>query len=113
MRFHKTIHKNGLTGIQYPVGKNIHAAIKASKVMADTLQDIYRDANIRLTCAGSSGAIFASLVAAEMPNQILEILHIKKPRETSHEPGDRANFLFSEKVFNIIIDDWISTGATI
>jgi len=67
-------------------------------------------------CQGSSGAILASLVIAQLkeklPMMSCNINHIKKDNEVSHS-SELPVFSNNKNTFHIVIDDFISTGATI
>lgn len=64
---------------------------------------------IVLWCRGSSGAIIAGYLASKFPES--HIVHVKKAGESSH--GTRYSDSCNGNGFNIIVDDFVSTGATI
>ena len=71
----------GLEGpIPYPVGKEIKVSINAGRCMARCLNTIFGNNDMRLICAGSSGAILSSIIATQLAS-VVEIIHVKKAGE--------------------------------
>jgi orotate phosphoribosyltransferase-like protein len=113
----KTIHAD-FTTIKYPVGDYIQYNIPIIKYMGDKIKLILiekklnTDAQINLICSGSSGAIIASIIATILYDKFEKVCirYIKKDGENSHG----FSYMCSEwfKGFNIIVDDFITTGAT-
>jgi len=95
----------------YPVGSNIG---KAKKLIGHYLTVFYKlysfDKKINLWCRGSSGAIMATLFAANCKNEC-KICHVKKQGEDSHSYG--YSRYENDGAINIVIDDFIATGDTI
>ena len=107
----KVIANHNLTGICYPVGTNMTAAMDIAKEMADEIHRLYTGDIISLWCRGSSGAIMAALVSSYLSHtHRVTIEHVKKEGENSHSYGEEK---YKEEHRNIIIDDFISSGSTI
>lgn len=101
--------------LSYPVGEDMGSAFEFAKAAALKLQPIIASKNLRklnIICRGSSGAILAALLSSQLVNVInCQIIHIKKPGESSHSLTV-PSFSWVEAV-NVIIDDFISSGETI
>lgn len=98
--------------IDYPVGIRIHRNIEVIKHMADHISSFITNADtVSLWCRGSSGAIIAVLVSAEIQDMCSEVFinHVKKDGEVSHSGCD----YHSTAEVNIVIDDFIESGDTI
>lgn len=98
----------------YPVGSDIQAAkemVKEWICIFNTL-GYSTDIKINLWCRGSSGAILAALFAS-MSSYNCIICHVKKEGEISH--SDTPSMYSSSRytIINVVIDDFISSGATI
>lgn len=105
----KEIHLN-VGEVLYPIGSNIQRNLSTINLVTDTLQKTIGNNNrIVLCCMGSSGAIIAGIAASKMSN--VAILHIKKEGETSH--SNHKSFEFISDDYIVIIDDFMSSGATI
>lgn len=94
--------------MDYPIGLYINNNMEIIRNMASIIKDKYKDKSIALWCMGSSGAIISGIVSSLIDNDVA-INHIKKPGESSH---NNSSMVIDKKV-NIIIDDFIATGATI
>lgn len=111
----KVIECEDLDGsIPYPVGRSVQLSIRRGKIMAGVLKKNFPRLSMRLICAGSSGAILSTVIATELGDLVLEIIHIKKDGEYSHDMGYGIQSCpLGEDVVNIIVDDFISSGRTI
>src|SRR6185312_15984907 len=107
MKFNKVILREELNHHPYPVGKEIHSSYNVARKMADVIEELFPDMNIRLICQGSSGAILSALIYSFLRNRVIEIIHIKKPNEECHLDGHCVTGMFSDNVKNIIVDDII------
>lgn len=67
---------------------------------------------VNLWCRGSSGAILAGLFASKISWLNPRICHSKKEGESSHQTTP-YHFSDNENVINVVIDDFVSSGATI
>lgn len=104
----------GLSGVGYPTGDDMHGLQQVVNVMFDELNQLYdKEKNYHYTfvCRGSSGAILAGCVALMFKNQgyRCSIVHIKKPGENSHQ----EYLAFGSDNRLIMIDDFITTGKTV
>lgn len=102
--------------LEYPVGQNVLLAINMAKEAASAFIQNINIGNcdgVLVYCSGSSGAILASLFINELfilnPNINATLIHVKKDGEISHATSYRNFF----NPYNVIIDDFISTGTTI
>lgn len=97
----------------YPVGSNMQNAIKYCDVFSRELIKLNEDLKhkeIHLFCRGSSGAIISALVAQRISSFYkVKIKHVKKNGESSHND---VYSVFIEAL-NVIIDDFIASGATV
>jgi len=112
---HYSIKEN----VTYPVGDNPSGAIYTAKNMAKAIftNNLIDpgEKEVKVWCRGSSGAIIAALLVAELKNLYGDgwhctIKHIKKPGEESHSSSVYTATNFD---YNIIVDDFIHTGSTI
>lgn len=98
--------------IPYPVGRNMSKTIVIVQEMCDKLTMLYKENTyIQLVVRGSSGAIIGGLVASILNHRnMVTITHIKKEGESSHSSG-----IYDLKDYCpiVIIDDLISSGATV
>ena len=103
----KVIVRSSLTKIQYPVGLYMKHNLPIINEMAKVIKQNYRtEEKIALWCRGSSGAIIAAILSTKIPNAVIN--HVKKDGEESH-----SNRVTIHCKYHIIVDDFISTGATI
>lgn len=95
----------------YPIGKNIKNMLSYTDVfLKHILEIVPKDVRLNFLCRGSSGAILAGIIASQIPKEYETIInHVKKPGESSHS-GDLR---LKNEDFNIIIDDFISSGETV
>lgn len=101
------IHKYPeLDSIEYPVGSNMSYNISIIKKMVSIIKRNYNDKPINLFCQGSSGAIVAAIICLYVNG--CKIIHIKKDGEDSHSLSCPQS-----DSYNIIVDDFIVSGATI
>lgn len=99
--------------VDYPIAENISNNIPVLNDMAMKILTIYpKKVEINLWCRGSSGAIIAAIIAAQLLRQHYRIMicHVKKDGETNHY-GDGIYFI--PNGVNIIVDDFICSGDTI
>lgn len=117
------IYNHGVSTTSYPVGAyygEVYGKFKKiskfffNKIPVSELED----KTINLFCTGSSGLITASIFAGyAMENYShvfseIRIIDIKKHGERAH--GESFSYFYiTENNFNIIIDDFISSGATL
>ena len=78
--------------------------------MARCLNTIFGNNDMRLICAGSSGAILSSIIATQLAS-VVEIIHVKKAGEESHHWSCTSEL--KGDFLNIIVDDFIASGRTI
>jgi len=104
--------------IGYPVGADLKSDILAIKEMYKNLLFVAQLAiesqqTISVFGRGSSGTIIASYIAGylidDFPEKTINIKHIKKQGETSH--NDKTN-KYDILGLTILVDDFVSTGAT-
>ena len=106
-----------LPRVKYPVGADIARAMEIVSALFNTFEKQYPNykeyKDIDVWARGSSGAIFGAFFVSMMYNDDYKfrarVQHVKKPGEESHH----AYCTFSQDHFNIIIDDFISSGETI
>lgn len=112
------------TGLNYPVGHHIELSIKYVNNLFHTfkteiLPQYHNIKYVNIWCRGSSGAILASLFSVQINsdpslNLKYKIQHVKKDGEQSHSDGIFiSSSINEENNINIIIDDFMATGATI
>lgn len=113
MKTHKLIDGQ----IYYPVGYNLARNIEIIKQMSKfiylILSEYYLLDKIILICRGLSGSIIAGIIAPilfEMGIKDIQIYHVKKENESTHDRGLPCDFKTSRLV---IVDDIICTGQTI
>lgn len=103
----------------YPVGADMVAATLVAKSMARAINTVLIEKDVtevNLLVMGSSGAILGALVGAELINLDKHntpiVCHFKKEGEYSHcrVPDHHT---VDDNVFNVILDDFVSTGATL
>lgn len=107
------IQNKMLVQMGYPVGHHVKENTEIIKIMVQEFMaiDEFKDKYVNIFCQGSSGAMVAFVFAMNIPNSN-RIIHIKKDGENSHNtnmyvhPNER-------NAINIIVDDLISSGATI
>lgn len=110
--------KGGAVG--YPVGADMPGAINFAKGAAKAFNAATRggvnaETAINVWCRGSSGAILAALFIGHIKRTLhVNVCHIKKSGEESHRtnPDVWRQSGSINKVINIIIDDFISSGST-
>ena len=108
-----------ISKLKYPITQYLDRAITTIDDITELLKSNFDITNgINIWCRGSSGAIMAGLVAANLyktikleNNSTIAILHVKKDGESSHN----SNYFNSHtnNKLNIIVDDFICTGETI
>lgn len=104
------IHLKHNFNIEYPVGDYISTWVGVAKMYADKIYECnLMCLPIQIFCRGSSGAILSALVSSNI--EVDRIVHIKKEGETSHGPD--KPIVISSNYFNVIVDDFISSGSTI
>jgi hypothetical protein len=95
----------------YPLGSDldndVNTIIMPLINLFKTIEE-FKDKNINLYCSGSSGAIMATIFSLHVKN--CKIIHIKKLGEISHRA---SSYPFEKDKIDVIIDDFISTGATV
>ena len=97
----------------YLVGWNINEYFRAVEKTANYLKEIpeLKNANLKLWCRGSSGAMISALLAQHLSTySCVYINHLKKEGETSHnyrplEPDKND--------INLIVDDFVCSGETV
>jgi len=96
----------------YPLGINLSSDMSIINLLINKFKTIshYYGKNINLYCAGSSGAIMATIFSMNVPN--CRIIHIKKENEQAHS-SNMWLAPFKENHINVIIDDFIASGATV
>jgi phosphoribosylpyrophosphate synthetase len=98
------------TQTRYPIGANMENVMEYSKVFAELVKRyVSLNTRINFLVRGSSGAILGGIVSSLLIDHECIISHIKKDGEISHNFGN----LFPKDCYNIIIDDFISTGSTV
>lgn len=97
--------------VSYPIGYNIPNLLLLVDTYVDAFNQIkpHENTRINLWCRGSSGAMIAALFASKINHTFLYIAHVKKQGETSH----MSAVYYPDNCYNIIIDDFISTGETV
>jgi hypothetical protein len=104
--------------VTYPFGPNIKDNIPKLKTMAEEFALFWyklpledkKSQKINILCRGSSGAMMAALFAAEIKDLVsVTISHVKKIGEDAHT----SDIYVSPDHFVIILDDFISSGATV
>jgi hypothetical protein len=104
--------------VNYPFGPNIKENIPYVKIIAEEFTTFWnnlplqekKSQKINILCRGSSGAMMAALFSAEIIEwATVKISHIKKIGEDAHN----NDLSVSPDHFVIIIDDFISSGATV
>lgn len=91
----------------YPVGDDIQVAKNTAREMAEGIKAAFPTENICLVGRGSSGLILSSLISMFIP--VLQIINIKKDGESSHD----TQAAYNETYTYIVVDDFLSTGATL
>lgn len=95
----------------YPVGENIKAWKHYISLIIPHLQEIIGDKPVNIWCSGSSGAILSAFLCSQMENDIV-VCHVKKDGESSHH-GNSFYKIKGHKAINIILDDFMRSGATV
>lgn len=99
--------------VDYPVGIYIHenkdSIDKLIKLFVSI--DEFRDKQVNILCQGSSGSIIAAFFAMGIPNKSA-ICYFNKDGEHRHGGMYGYNLMLPGFV-NIIVDDFIGSGATI
>lgn len=101
----------------YPVGSdwdNVSLIVETYLIAFNKLinEKLKSTTGVNLWCRGSSGAILAGLFAGKISQLDPRICHIKKEGEGSHQTTP-YHFRDNENVINVVIDDFVSSGATI
>ncbi len=98
------------TEFRYPIGRYIQDNKERINSMINSFMSIeeFKDKHVNIICRGSSGAIIATMFSLRLPD--CRIVHIKKEGESSH---DSSLYLGDGLSINLIVDDLISSGATI
>lgn len=101
--------------INYPVGHYLKDALQFVKRSVKIIVEkkLFPTSDITIWCRGSSGSMLASMLTIELYNNNynnIKVSHIKKLGEDSHSSG---KVIFCKETFNIIIDDFVASGATI
>lgn len=96
----------------YPLGIKMSEDIVIINLLIQKFKCIphYYGKNINIYCAGSSGAIMATILSMNVAN--CKILHIKKEGEQSHSQYSPLK-PYTENYINVIIDDFIASGDTV
>ena len=102
----KVYKHSKLDCMEYPVGSHMSYNIPIIKKMVSIIKRKYNDKPINLFCQGSSGAIVAAIICLYVSK--CKIIHIKKDGEYSHSLSCPQH-----DGYNIIVDDFISSGATV
>ena len=105
--------------VYYPVWQNMDKITANTKTLAKAFhleckdQSITNDTNINIYCTGTSGltmAICFRFALIELGHSNMRICYTRKEGETKHD----SPLSYTERSgINIIIDDFISTGATV
>lgn len=93
----------------YPVGENLLHNKMCAALLAAAIDETYPKNHLILVCMGSSGAIMASFISAQLRN-VEQIVHIKKDGELSHNPG--VGHIYEGSI-NIIVDDAVCSGRNV
>lgn len=106
--------------VLYPVSLNIESGLHFINKSYPHLKKLLDDkVDINIWCRGSSGAILSTLLVTKLISDKydvhrIKICHIKKTGESSHSSDfSYKPHLRKENSFNIIIDDFISSGNTV
>lgn len=98
----------------YPVGDNVANWFPVVEIYADIVKKELKNKKkptIVMYCTGSSGAILSALLCAQLRSKYEVIIkHVKKKGEDCHTES-RLGLI--EGHYNIIVDDFISSGRTI
>jgi adenine/guanine phosphoribosyltransferase-like PRPP-binding protein len=98
--------------IPYPVGIDMKLTIEIVKDMANKLNYLYDEKHsLQIFVKGSSGAILGGIISTMLIAENIFISHIKKDGENSH--NSRVSILQGRDFKVIILDDFMSSGATI
>lgn len=94
----------------YPVGRNMENVNDYLKVYAEIIKNhVSETETINLLCRGSSGAIISGILSSLLPEYKTVITHVKKEGENAH-----ANYVDTNPdYYNIIVDDFVSSGHTV
>lgn len=105
-----------LDELPYPIGKELKPLIKFIKDVVKIIKNnniLPLDLPIKIWVRGSSGAILSGILCTKLmticKKNSITIKHIKKPGEYSHDVYKPAAI---ESSYNIVIDDFVSTGDT-
>lgn len=92
----------------YPIGLEVQLVKEQiNKTVEALLLKVPKDEFIAFWCTGSSGLIISTLLSQYFCNSVIN--HVKKHGENSHS-GNSFNI---RKKFNLVVDDFSSTGNTI
>lgn len=117
MKFVQTSH--ALSAADYPTGTNMDmATIFATTVALTIAQDNTKSDIVEIWVRGSSGAILGALLFQALttlkPQYRIKVHHIRKDGESTHSGnGGIAWRSQGPSAYNIIIDDFISSGTTL
>lgn len=95
---------------EYPAGLNLAENLPTILAMAEKIKE-RNYSNPGFVCTGSSGAIIASIISIQFQPPV-PVFYIRKDNEKGHYHEDTRNFFKNCKQL-IVIDDLISTGATV
>ena len=116
IQYHPTFQKCA----PYPVGENVGLWISLIHHYIDAILDnLIRKQDytpfIGLMCRGSSGAIIAALISAELTKMGYNVVinHVKKDGESSHSYNVPTINDDPEHACYFIVDDLISSGSTL
>lgn len=105
----------------YPVGTCMTPVINYALDAAITLHKLFKDDNIALIVRGTSGAMIGGIIATHLMCTFevqTKIFISRKPDENCHarsleDMGEALNYDETEPYRFVIVDDFISTGATL
>lgn len=101
-----------LDTMSYPVGANMSDNLRKIKEMANVIDRHFPHQSINLWCMGSSGAIIAGIISAELIAKgypMPMVCHVKKEGEESHS----SSAPYISYGTNILVDDFIRSGSTV
>jgi len=96
--------------MSYPVGMNMPQVSSYLEIYQEIIENnIPKSLELNFLCRGSSGAIIAGILANNIKWHKTGITHIKKYGEESHHMSIDVR----PDTFNIIVDDFTSSGNTV
>lgn len=111
------LENENLHTITYPVGYYLEGNLShIDKLCIDTVKHIDNQTrrDVVIYCMGSSGSILSTFLSIKLKQELNitpQIIHLKKDGEKSHGASYTGDFQSCN--FNMIIDDFMCSGATL